>query len=197
MLFELTGNYEIILPLMVTCVIASTMVHRILGESIYTLKLSARGISVRSHRDQVLLRSISVENAMTRDIATVAESMPLQEFLGVITRTTYSTYPVVDGAGKLSGLVSVASVRAILYEEGLSGLVVVKELAAPPTDTLMPDDDLETALKKLVSTDVDILPVVARDDATELVGLLSRRDVLRAYGKAVARTPGHAALHNG
>ncbi|WP_373046430.1 chloride channel protein [Vulgatibacter sp.] len=195
MLFELTGNYEIILPLMVTCVIASTMVHRMLGESIYTVKLSARGISVRSHREQVVLRSMHVEQAMTRELATIAESTALKEILTMLTTTTYSTFPVVNARNELYGLITVQDVRGILYEEGLSDLVVAKELARPATATLTPDDDLETALKKLVASDVDILPVVSRENPRELVGLLSRRDVLRAYGRAVAKSPGHTTLH--
>jgi len=196
MLFELTGNYEIILPLMVTCVIASTMVHRILGESIYTLKLSARGISVRSHREQVVLRSLSVAGAMTRELATLEPSTRLKDLLQLFTSTTYSVFPVVENGSQLVGLITVQDVRSILYEEGLSELVVVEELARPPQAVLTPDDDLETALKHLVSCDVDILPVVARRDSRELVGVLSRRDVLRAYGRAVARRPGHAHLHD-
>ena len=197
MLFELTGNYEIILPLMVTCVISSTMVHRLLGESIYTVKLSARGISVRSHREQVVLRSLPVGEAMTTELATVPETMAFKDILELLTTTTYSTFPVVDANNALYGLISVQDVRGILYEEGLSDLVVAKELARPAAATLTPDDDLETALKRLVAADVDILPVVSRDDPRALVGLLSRRDVLRAYGRAVAREPGHAALHAG
>src|SRR5262249_15242864 len=106
-LFELTGNYEIILPLMVTCVIASTLVHRTLGESMYTLRLRERGISVRSHREQVLLRSLHVGQAMTREVVTITESMVFRELLAVVTSTTYATYPVLDGAGKLAGLLSV------------------------------------------------------------------------------------------
>ena len=187
MLFELTGNYEIILPLMVTCVIASTMVHRILGASIYTLKLSARGIAVRSHREHVVLRQIPVEDAMTRELATLSEETPLKELLHLFTTTTYPTFPVVNARGELVGLVSVQDVRAILYEEGLPELVVVQELARPPAAILHPDDDLETALQKMVASDQDILPVVARDDERRLVGLLSRRDVLTAYGRAIAR----------
>jgi len=65
--------------------------------------------------------------------------------------------------------------------------VVVQELARPPAAILHPDDDLETALQKMVASDQDILPVVARDDERRLVGLLSRRDVLTAYGRAIAR----------
>lgn len=197
MLFELTGNYEIILPLMVTCVIASTMVHRILGESIYTVKLSARGISVRGAREQVVLRSLPVAEAMTTELSTIRESTPLKEILSLLTNTTFSTFPVVNERGELFGLITVQDVRGILYEEGLSDLVVAKELARPATVTLTGDEDLETALKKLVSSDVDILPVVDRRDPRKLVGLLSRRDVLRAYGRAVAKAPGHAILHGG
>lgn len=197
MLFELTGNYEIILPLMVTCVIASTMVHRLLGESIYTLKLSARGIRVRTHREQVVLRSLTVEQAMTRELATVPEAMPLKDLLELLISTTYSTFPVMTDRNELYGLITVQDVRGILYEEGLSDLVVAKELARPPPAVVTPDDDLERALEKLVAADVDLIPVVARDNPRKLVGLLSRRDVLRAYGKAVARSPGHAALHGG
>jgi CIC family chloride channel protein len=123
--------------------------------------------------------------------------MALKDLLTLLTTTTFSTFPVVDARGELSGFVSVPDVRGILYEEGLSDLVVAREIARPPPPSLTPDDDLETALKRLVATDVDILPVVSHENPRTLLGLLSRRDVLRAYGRAVAREPGHETLHGG
>lgn len=197
MLFELTGNYEIILPVMVSCVIASTMVHRTLGASIYTLKLSARGIAVRAHREQAVLRSLSVGEAMNTELRTIPERMPLREVLHLLTTTSYPTFPVVDERNRLTGLVTVQDVRSILYEEGLSDLVVAGEIAKRPPALLVCEDDLESALRQLVAHDVEILPVVDSERREKLVGLLSRRDILRAYGRAIAEKPGHTAFHGG
>jgi CIC family chloride channel protein len=184
MMFELTGNYQIILPLMVTCVIASTMVHRTMGDSMYTLKLRRRGVLLRAHREQVVLRSLHVSQAMTTGVVSVQENTRFRDLMSVLTSTTYATFPVLDAAGHLTGLLSVDDVRSVLYEEGLSDLVVAKELSRPPAATVFEDDDLETALQKFGQGDVHLLPVVAKDDARRLVGVLSRRDVLRAYGRA-------------
>lgn len=185
MLFELTGNYQIILPLMVTCVIASTMMHRTLGESMYTLRLRRRGIALRTHGEQVVLRSLRVAQAMSTAVVSIHEDMRFRELLSLVTTTAYATFPVLDASERLVGLLSVDDVRGVLYEEGLSELVVARELARPLAATVFEDDDLELALQRFEQGDVHLLPVVSREDLRRLVGVLSRRDVLRAYGRAV------------
>jgi CIC family chloride channel protein len=190
MLFELTGNYEIVLPLMVTCGIAAAMMHRLHGgESIYTHKLAKRGIARRPAREQVLLRSLRVGEAMTRDPLTVPESLPFQAILEIVGATTHPSFPMVDDAGRLTGMLRVQDVRGFLFEEGLSQLVVAKDLARPIGTRLFEDDDLEAALQRLVVTDFSVLPVVSRDDPARLVGVLSQRDVLAAFGRVSGGAP--------
>lgn len=184
MLFELTGNYEIVLPLMVTCGIAATMMHRLHGgESIYTAKLAARGIARRPPREQVVLRALRVGEAMTRDPLAIPESLPFRAVLEIIDTSSHPAFPVVDERNRLTGMLSVQDVRGVLFEEGLSDLVVAKEVARPIRARVFENDDLETALQRLVVADVAVLPVVSRDDPTALVGVLTQRDVLAAWGR--------------
>jgi CIC family chloride channel protein len=96
---------------------------------------------------------------------------------------------MVDDAGRLTGMLRVQDVRGFLFEEGLSQLVVAKDLARPIGTRLFEDDDLEAALQRLVVTDFSVLPVVSRDDPARLVGVLSQRDVLAAFGRVSGGAP--------
>ena len=184
MLFELTGNYEIVLPLMVTCGIASVIMHRLHGgESIYTAKLAQHGIIHRKSHEQVVLRSLRVGEAMTQRPLTIPESVPYRALLDIIDASEHPTFPVVDDAGKLSGMLRVQDVRGGLYDEALWELVLARDLARPVPEPLYPDDDLEAALQRLVVSEFSVLPVMSREDPGQLLGLLSQRDVLAAWGR--------------
>ncbi len=196
MLFELTGNYEIILPLMITCGIASAIMHRLHGgESIYTAKLARRGIVRKPSREQVVLRSLRVGEAMTRDPLTIPDSLPFRAVVEVIGVSDHPSFPVVDETGRPIGMLRVQDVRGVFFEEALADLVVAKELARPIAVRLFEDDDLETALQRLVVADTSVLPVVSRDDPDRLIGVIAQRDVLAAWGRVSggAATPTGAA----
>lgn len=190
MLFELTGNYEIVLPLMVTCGIASVIMHRLHGgESIYTAKLAARGIIQRRSHEQVVLKSLRVGEAMTRNPLTIPESLPYRALLDIIDVSDHPNFPVVDDAGRLTGMLRVQDVRGGLFDETLSELVLARELARPVPKPLHEDDDLEAALQRLVVSDFSVLPVVSREDPGQLLGVLSQRDVLAAWGRVSGSAP--------
>ena len=189
MMFELTGDYEIILPLMVACILATSLVQLVLGGGLYTRKLEERGIRLRAGRDASLLRALSVADAMTRDVETLRCDTPLSEVLALLSRTAQPTLPLLDAHGSLAGVVSLTDVRGALDEaEALRDLVRADDVAQHEVLTAFPDEDLETALERLELRGVDSLPVIDRAAPHRLVGLLSRREVLAAYAGAVRRT---------
>ena len=144
-LFEMTGNYKIILPLMIACIISSLAAGHWLRDSIYTLKLSRRGINIRAGKEINILRSISVKSVMTPTVETLEESFTLGRLADRIARSKYHSFPVVDTAGNLTGVLSFMDYRDVLFDENLEDLVVAKEIASPKVVTVSTADTLDTA----------------------------------------------------
>lgn len=186
-LFELSGNYTIILPLMLSCIVSTAVATRIKPDSIYTLKLLRRGIDLKRGKEVNVLRSLKVIDGMSKKIETLPEDMRLQQLLDTMQVSPYQNYPVLDAEGNLSGLLSFQDLRPFMFEQSLLEIVVVKDAMRPNVRTIAQHEDLETALKMMDNGNVDLLPVVNANNPRRIVGVLSRTDVVSAYNRAVLR----------
>jgi len=184
-LFEMTGNYRIILPLMIACIISSVAAGQLLKESIYTLKLARRGLNIRAGKEVNVLRAIRVEEAMNPNVETIAENLTLGTLAEKISKSKYNSFPVVDDQGQLTGILSYLDYQDVVFDRDLENLVVAKELATPKVVTVFQNDTLYTALEKISAKDFSILPVVSPSDPRKLLGVVTRRDIMGAYNKAV------------
>ncbi len=184
-LFEMTGNYKIILPLMLSCILSSVIASQIKRESIYTLKLIRRGTDIRAGKEVNIMKSLLVEDAMTKEVATVSENMHLNKLLKYTFSSKHSSFPVVDDSGLLSGIVTFQDFQEVVFEEGLGDLVVVKDISIPNVITITGNKNLDEALKKIGLKNIEQLPVVDENNPRKIVGILSRRDIFSAYNKAL------------
>ena len=184
-LFEMTGNYKIILPLMLSCILSSIVASQIKRESIYTLKLIRRGTDIRAGKEVNVMKSLLVKDAMTKEVATVSENMHLNKLLKYTFSSKYSSFPVVDDSGLLSGIVTFQDFKEVVFEEGLGDLVVVKDIYIPNVITITGNKNLDEALKKIGLKNIEQLPVVDENNPRKIVGILSRRDIFSAYNKAL------------
>ena len=187
MLFEMTGDYKIILPLMITCVISRLIAGRLSKESIYTFKLIRRGVDIRAGREVNVLKSISVKEVMNPQVETILESLTLKEFTEKISQTKYTSFPVVNDKGQLTGLLSFLDYNTAVFNEDLQDLVVIKDLASTDVITISVDENVFNALEKITLKDFSILPVVATNDHSKLLGILTRKDILDAYDRTVIK----------
>jgi CIC family chloride channel protein len=186
-LFELTDDYRIILPLMMTCILSALTASQLKRESIYTMKLVRRGIDVRAGREISILKSLPVRDFMIRDVAFVSEIMPLSGFLHFIKESIHMYFPVVNDKEELVGIISLRDIRPILMEESLMDLVIAKDIMTEDVITLTTDENLYDAMGKFGIKDIGQLPVVERDNPKRVVGMLKRTDVIVAYNNAVLR----------
>jgi CIC family chloride channel protein len=186
-LFEMTGDYKIILPLMITCIISRLMAGRLLKESIYTFKLIRRGVDIRSGKEVNVLKSISVKGVMNQEVETMLDSLSLREFAEKISKTKYNSFPVVNDKGNLTGVLSFLDYNTAVFNKDLNDLVVVKDLVTQDVVTISVDDNIYNALEKITAKDFSILPVVAPDDHSQLLGVLTRKDILDAYDRTVIK----------
>jgi CIC family chloride channel protein len=169
--FELTRDYNVILPLMLAAVVATLVTNKLLPESLMTEKLARRGLRVSGEYHVDVLRVRHVADVMTRSVVTVPAAATLPAAREALLASGHSALPVVDEAG---GCVGVLSRADLLVEEDVA---TVGAVIGGPAVCVAPDALVIEALERMLDEGVDHLPVV-RDG--RLVGICTRTDVLRA-----------------
>jgi chloride channel protein, CIC family len=177
-IFELTGDYHVILPLMFAIVVATALSNALTRDTIYTLKLRRRGIDLDTPHSVNPMSNIAVGEAMGRPPRPLRLEQPLGELVARFGAERTNALPVVEEDGKLLGVVSALDLeRAISQEpDGQQPTVAALMRTAP---ALHVHDTLEHAVLALGSTDDEALPVLGEDD--QLIGWLTHRRLLRAY----------------
>jgi CIC family chloride channel protein len=184
-LFEMTGDYRIILPLM-TSVVISSLVSRFLSrETIYTIKLRRRGIDILAPPRADPLAQIRVSEAMVKDVVTLRTSLSFRAVLEELRRHPYTSFPVVDGNNRLEGVLGYPELREVLSDEPLEKTLTARDLMRTPPPVCHPDDTLTDVTEKFRTTGIGRLPVVPKDDPGRLLGIISHTDVLAAYERLV------------
>ncbi|MCH8030085.1 MAG: chloride channel protein [Candidatus Dadabacteria bacterium] len=186
LIFEMTANYQVVIPIMISSVLASAVSRFLAGGSLESIELKRMGIDIEEGHERQLLRSIRVEDVMIHDIETIPENTTLRSVIEDIPNSRHTTFPIVDDMGLLTGIISIQDFREWIFEESLKDIVVVKELATMNVITVTPDDTLDVVLDKWGKKPVEILPVIDSSYPRKMVGILSRRDVIGAYNKALS-----------
>jgi len=188
-LFELTGDYRIILPLMLTVVVATLLAQRLLqGESVYTLKLTRRGIRLQRGRDVDVLQAVTVDEVMRHDVDTGAADLNLSELSEVFNHSRHHGLLILDRGGKLWGIVTISDLdRAIA--SGMPRATTIAEIGTPRSRLLVafPDETMDQVLSRMAKQGLGRLPVVSRHDPNHVLGLIRRADIIRAYNLALSR----------
>ncbi len=180
-LFEMTDNYSIILPLMTACVIALVVARHLDHLSIYTTKLHRAGIRLRGGRDVDALKSIEARDVMRLDYETIGAGTLFKDVVEFVQEARQNSFPVVDDQGKLMGVISMQNLRRWINESSFSNLVVAEEICERDIVTVSESETLYTVWEEFERLDVESLPVVSADDPHRLVGLLFRKDAYAAY----------------
>ena len=178
-LFELTTDYKIILPLMISSIIGTLVMTRLHGDSIYTIKLRGRGIKIRRGQDVNLLRSIKVEEVLRKDPLIVKPSERLSGMLQRLFRGTETSLYVVDDNDVYHGVVALNALRPILEDaDSMSNLLVAADTANADWPTVTPGETLDKVLQSLDAGYRDVMPVL---DGEKLIGVVHLEDVLERY----------------
>jgi CIC family chloride channel protein len=185
MLFELTNDYTIILPIMITCIVSTYTFRAFDKNSIYIQKLLKDGINIKHGREVSILNAIKVNDVLSKDITTIPEGMPFRKILETISYSKNFYFPVLNGQGEMSGILSFHMVREMIFDEELGNLVVANDLKVESVMTLTPDNNLNEAMEMFAKLDVEQLPVVRRDDPKRVIGMVNRGEVLAAYNREV------------
>jgi len=184
-IFEMTSTYEIILPLMITCMLSTLITTSLKRGSIYTIKLDRRGVEITQGWEQSVLRALKVRDVASDHVVTVPEDMDLVDMVEILKSEDVSHLHMVDEKGELKGIISFTDLRAALQEEALEHLVIAQDVATMNIITITPSDSIQDALYKMGRYGISHLPVVEEDNDGKVIGTLSKKDVMAVYNKAV------------
>ncbi len=175
--FELTGDYNIILPLMFAIVVATALGNAATNDTIYTLKLRRRGIDVEATREAPLMAQIAISAAMGKPPRALSAQQPLADVVVRFTSERSDSLPVTDDDGALLGVVAAVDVEQAITREGGQPQVAADVMREAPG--LHANETLEDAIAVLSTSDDEGVPVVDQD--RRLIGWLTHRRLLRSY----------------
>jgi CIC family chloride channel protein len=180
-IFEMTGSYHIILPLMFTTILAVVVARSIERESIYSLKLARQGVRLHHGRDLSVLEQIPVSKIMRTDYDFVREHTPLGEMVSLIQHGSIHDFPVLDHSGRFMGMIWFRDIREVMLENDMYALLIAEDVLGDPPPQLLPSSSLAEVLIQFTTHDADALPVFRAPSDTHLVGLITRADLMRCY----------------
>jgi CIC family chloride channel protein len=187
-LFEITNEYQIIVPIMVSCIISTSVARYLSPDSIYTWNLRKLGINIHKGREVSIMGSLKVSGIVNKNFEVISENTSFRKILNIISNSKNWNFPVVNSNNRMVGILSLANIREVMFEEGLKGLVVAKDLATTDVVSLFPKNNLNEALEKFASIGATQLPVVDPEKPDRVIGMLSRGDVISTYNKKVQIT---------
>lgn len=192
LIFEVTRDYNIVLPTMLACGMSAVFSQRFSPYSIDTIHLSDEGILLPWQVQD--LRGIRVGEAMTREVHTVVDRMRLRDVITVMRRYGHDGYPVLDGEGQLVGMVTLGDIRQAPLEGRLEK--PVESVMTVDLAILTPDQTLADAAALMASRGVGRLPVVDAADRRRLVGIVSRSNILNGIALKGASAQGGFPVSN-
>ena len=186
--FEMSGDYQLILPLMMATVLATLIAERLFKESIYTLKLAQRGIRLQQGRDEDILAGITVGEAMQTEIATVLDTLTLADISQRLEHSHQHGFPIVNSHHELVGLVTLGDMERAI-QNGMSSDTPVLEIGVPldQLEVMEASQSIGEALQVMGRGGFGRIPVIDRDNKGRLIGMITRYDIVNAYNIGLTR----------
>ena len=181
---EITGGYQMFIPLMIVSICAYLTIIVFEPHSIYGMRLAREGKLITHHTDKAVLTLMNLGSVIDRNFTAIRPDMPLGKLVNVISMSTTSFLPVLDQAGTLLGEVDLTKIRNVMFRTELYHHFTVEQLMTPPAGMLGVDDPMEDVMRTFDTTDAAVLPVLDTDH--RLIGYISRTRMYAVYRKMVA-----------
>jgi CIC family chloride channel protein len=181
---EITGGYDLIIPLMLVSTISYATTRMFVTNSVYTYQLAARGELITHDKDKTAMSLLRVNDLIETDFRTIGPDARLRDLIRVISESTRNIYPVVDENNRFFGFVRLDDVRHIMFKQELYDQVIVKDIMVRPDTFVSPDDSMETVTEKFAHYDKYNLPVLLNGI---YIGFVSRANVFRNYREIVRK----------
>ena len=176
---ELTGGYDLFLPLMIVAVSSYLTIIVFEPHSIYSMRLAKKGELLTHHKDKAVLTLMKVENVVEKDFVAVHPEMDLAELVKAISASHRNIFPVTDNEGKLIGIVLLDDIRNIMFRQELYHRFTVGKLMTSAPARLYDTDSMEQVMRTFDDTKAWNLPVV--DGEGKYLGFVSKSKIFNSY----------------
>ncbi len=181
---EITGGYQMFIPLMIVSICSYLTIIIFEPHSIYGMRLARQGKLITHHTDRAVLTLMSLDSVIDKNYTAVSPDMPLASLVHAISKSHNNILPVLDNAGNLLGEIDITKLRHIVFRIELYHHFTVRQLMSQPEATLNVSTKMEDVMRQFDRTDASMLPVLDKDN--HLLGYISRTHMYSVYRKIVA-----------
>lgn len=176
---ELTGGYDLFLPLMIVSIGSYITILMFEPHSIYSMRLAQKGELLTHHKDKAVLTLLSADNVIERDFQVVSPEMTLGDMVKVIARSSRNTFPVVDDRGILLGIVLLDNIRNIMFRPELYNRFHVSKFMVSAPAKIVVNTPMDQIMQIFDDTKAWNLPVV--DETGRYMGFMSKSKIFNSY----------------
>ncbi|MDW3211966.1 MAG: chloride channel protein [Reichenbachiella sp.] len=177
---EITGGYELFVPLMLVSAISFITISYFEKHSLYTKSLIEKGDLIKHDKDRQVLSLMKVDKIIESDLLTIMYDAKLEDMIKLIKKSKRNIFPVLNYVGGLEGIITLDDIREKMFDEEARKNIVVKEIMQLPPAEVHPDDSMQTVMNKFEITQAWNLPVI---DEGQYIGFLSKSRIFNAYRK--------------
>jgi len=183
---ELTGGYDLFLPLMIVSMSSFATINMFERHSIYSMRLAQKGELLTHHKDKAVLTLLKIDNVLETDFVVVQPDMMLGDVVKAITQSSRSIFPVVDPNGKLLGLVLVDNIRNIMFRPELYDRFKVTKIMVSAPAMIVSDMPMEKIMRIFDDSKAWNLPVI--DSQGRYLGFVSKSKIFNSYREVLVDT---------
>lgn len=176
---ELTGGYNLFVPLMIVSLVSYLTIISFEPNSVYTTRLAKKGQLLTHHKDKAALTLMSLNSVVERHDTKISPDMKLGEMVLLISREKVNVFPVTEGTGHLLGIIELQKIRKVLFRQELYNVFTAGQLMEKPVACLTIDDPMQVVMDTIEKTGADTLPVVDRDAL--FIGFVSKAKLYAMY----------------
>ena len=181
---EMTGGYNLFLPLLIVSTLAYMTIKIFEPYSIYTMRLAKHGDLLTHHKDRTVLTLLNVEELVERDFKVVHPEMTLKDMVDAIATSSRNLFPVTDGEGNLQGVVVLDDIRNIMFRPDLYKKMHVRRFMSMPPARIKVGMPMEQVMKIFDDTNAWNLPVV---DGEKYIGFVSKSKIFNSYRRVLRK----------
>ncbi len=179
---EMTGGYQLFLPLLIVSTISYVTIRLFIPYSIYTMRLAQRGELLTHHKDKAVLTLLKMDSVIETDFKKVNPEMSLKEMVDVISTSNRNLFPVVDDSGQLIGIVLLDEIRNIMFRPDLYKKMYVRKFMSMPPAKIEVGETMDKVMKSFDDTGAWNLPVVENG---KYVGFVSKSKIFNSYRRVL------------
>ena len=179
---EMTGGYQLFLPLLIVSLVSYGTIRLFLPWSIYTMRLAKRGELLTHHKDKAVLTLLKMDSVIEKDFTEVHPDMSLREMVNAISQSDRNLFPVTDKNGTLLGIVLLNDIRNIMFRPALYDKMHVRKFMCTPPAKIEINENMENVMKLFDRTNAWNLPVVENG---KYIGFVSKSKIFNSYRRVL------------